>query len=352
MSDNLAQRSVRSVTWNILESGITTALNLAQFVILARLLPVETFGIYASANATVTLVFSVAYFGLGGAFLYRTPETEDIERASATMFTLKLILTILFGILLLSGILIFADPQQSELRIALLVVTATTALNHQAHTAQSILVRRVQHGRLAILSTVEEVLATSASIGLALSGVTLWALLIRNIITPVVNLVGLYVWRPVWRPRLSWDPAGMRYFLSFGFRTMVTQWLYTALDNLDDIWTGAFLGSESLGFYSRAYRLARMPSVLITGPVSNVAGGTYAELKDQRKTLSSAFILTNLAMVRSGFFLAGVIALIAPEVVALLLGEKWLPMVGAFQLMLIYALFEPMKRTISNLYLS
>jgi O-antigen/teichoic acid export membrane protein len=41
--------------------------------------------------------------------------------------------------------------------------------------------------------------------------------------------------------------------------------------------------------------------------------------------------------------------LIAPEFVYYLLGEKWLPMVFTFQLMVVYCLFDPLLVTASNL---
>jgi O-antigen/teichoic acid export membrane protein len=128
--------------------------------------------------------------------------------------------------------------------------------------------------------------------------------------------------------------------------------LSEALDNLDDIWTGAYLGNNALGYYSRAYAFATYPRRLLAMPVNMVAGGAYAELKADRPRLSRAFFQTNSLLVRLGFLMGGLLALIAPEFVRLALGDKWLPMVPAFRLMLIFTLLDPLRTTIGSLYVA
>jgi O-antigen/teichoic acid export membrane protein len=242
--------------------------------------------------------------------------------------------------------LLFSDQG----RLALLVLIATAAGMHLAQTPRMILTRRVMHRRLALLQLLDALLTAVVSLGLASRGITLWALLASNIVTLFLNIVLLYVWRPVWRPRFAWSSQRVRYFLRFGSSNLVSAILAQALDRVDDLWAGFMLGETSLGFYSRAYRFATYPRSLLADPIRLVAAGTYAELKDDRKRLSKSFVRTNAFLVRTGFFLGGLIALVAPEFIRLALGEKWLPMLDAFRLMLVFTLFDPMQATVANLF--
>jgi O-antigen/teichoic acid export membrane protein len=165
-------------------------------------------------------------------------------------------------------------------------------------------------------------------------------------------VVLLHIWQPVWKPRLTWMQPVVRYFLDFGSKNFTSVLLSQVLDQFDDVWAGLFLGKTALGFYSRAYAFATYPRVMLADPIRLVAGGTYAELKHDRRRLSEAFRRTNLFMVRSGFLLAGLITLIAPEFIRIVLGEKWLPMLDAFRLMLVFTLFDPMLNTVANLFIS
>jgi O-antigen/teichoic acid export membrane protein len=183
---------------------------------------------------------------------------------------------------------------------------------------------------------------------LAWQGATLWALLATDVVTLLLSIVLLYLWRPVWRPRLAWAASTIRYFLHFGSRAFTAHALLTLLDRLDDLWTGISLGEVPLGYYSKAYSFATYPRSILAAPLNSVAAGTYAELKLDRKRLSQAFFRTNALLIRSGFFLGGILALVAPEFIRIFLGAKWLPMLDAFRLMLVYTLLDPIKITVAS----
>ena len=102
----------------------------------------------------------------------------------------------------------------------------------------------------------------------------------------------------------------------------------------------------------RAYTFATYPRRLLAMPVNAVAGGAYAELKGDRPGLSRAFFSSNALLVRSGFLLGGLLVLVAPEFTRLALGERWLPMVPAFRLMAVFTLLDPIRVTVSSLFVA
>ena len=342
---NLARRSITSAAWNIGVNSARVIVLVVRSILLARLLPVEIFGVYAFASSVVGITAVLPQFGMRDAFLHRAPETRNEEQIAAVHFTIKLMLTLVWAAALVVFSLVFTS---GEVQTALLLLTATSFGVHLAQTPRLILTRRVVHRRLALMRLADAILSTSLALSLAWRGVTLWALLISDLATLVVTVFALYIWRPVWRPRLEWSPQVVRYLLRFGSRSFLADALLKALDKVDDLWTGLFLGETALGFYSRAYRFATYPRVVLALPINLVAGGTYAELKGDRLRLSKAFFRANAFLVRSGFFVGGLLALVAPEFIRLALGEKWLPMLDAFRLMLVYTLLDPIKITVAN----
>jgi O-antigen/teichoic acid export membrane protein len=346
---SLVKRSVTSVGWNVAVSIIQVLVGFGRSVLLARLLPVEVFGIYAFAGSIVVLSSVLPGFGMGGAFSHRSEATKDEGEAAAVHLTLELIFVTAWMALLMGGALVFTTGQT---RLALLVLTFTQGGVLLTNTPSLILVRRVVHRRLALLQALNIVLSAVTAVLLAWGGVELWALLSTDVITLVLSVFLLYIWRPVWRPRLTWSPPAMRYFLQYGSRNLLAQGLLRALDRVDDLWTGAYLGETAMGLYSRAYAFATYPRMILAQPVNRVAIGTYAEVAENRRRLSQAFFRTNALLIRSGFFLGGILALIAPEFIQILLGTKWLPMLDAFRLMLVFTLFDPIKATVANLFLA
>lgn len=344
---SLGRRAVTSISWNLGANLVKVLILLVRSILLARLLPVETFGVYALATAIVTFSGIVPQWGMAGAFLHRSPETADEERAAAVHFTLRLVTTSLWAAALILGALALAG---NPLRTAIVVLTLAYASIYLTDTPRTLLGRRVQHRRLALLDLAAAAATTVVAVALAEAGYGLTSLLATDLVTGLVLAIGLYVWRPVWRPRLLWARDAIRYYLHFGSRTMTEAALTEALDTVDDLWIGAYLGNQALGLYSRAYAFATYPRRLLAMPVNAVAGGAYSELKGDRPRLSAAFAATNALLIRSGFLLGGLLILVAPEFTALLLGEKWLPMVPAFRLLAVFTLLDPLRATVSSLF--
>ena len=229
MSNNLARRSVTSVGWNV-ASGMTGMVVLfVRSVLLARLLPVDVFGVYTGAGALVILTSVFATFGMGGAFLHRSVETEDEQQAASVHFTVKLIFTFAWAAFMVAFAMLYADGGR---RTALIVLTLTQVGDELTQTSRLILVRRVVHRRLAVLQFLDAIFTTLVSVGLALLGVTLWALLATDVVSMVLGIAGLMIWRPIWRLRLAWQSAIVRYYLRFGSRNVVAGLLLMSLDRV------------------------------------------------------------------------------------------------------------------------
>jgi O-antigen/teichoic acid export membrane protein len=342
---SLAQRSVSSVTWNVATNLIILPVGLVQSILLARLLPVEYFGIYAGVIALTELVNQIFEFGLNDAFIHRAPETENEEHAVNVLFTLRFVFYAARAALLLAvAFVLFTGLRQ----LALAVIAATGFVTGLASIPGLILIRRVEHRRLAVMGLTNALLVAVFSIYIAATSASIWALLISSIITLLWTIILFHLWRPIWRPRFVWDRRVIRYYFSFGSRAQVGRILDRVLDTIDDLWANIFLGDLALGYYSRAYKFATYPRAILNAPVEMVASGTYAELKGDRKRLSKAFFRVNALMVRSGFLLGGWLFVIAPEFIRLLLGDQWLPMLDTFRLMLVFTLLDPLKDTIAN----
>ncbi|GAB4398357.1 MAG: lipopolysaccharide biosynthesis protein [Anaerolineales bacterium] len=344
---NLAQRGVHAISWNIITNLLKAVVLLGRSIFLARLINVDAFGVYGFASSLIMFSIPLANFGLEHAFLHRAPESEDEDSAAAVHFTLKLLFLAVWSAALIGTALLFLEGAR---QIATIAMTLAYSLIHLGQTPRFVLIRRVIHRRLALLNLLNAIVTTIAAIGLAYAGFGLWALLATDFITGALTILFLYVYKPVWLPRLRWNMPQVRYFLGFGAKSLTASTILQALNELDDLWTGIYLGNTALGLYSRAYTFATYPRQVIAAPIESVSGGIYAELKTQRARLSRAFFATNALMVRVNFIFAGWLALIAPEFIRLVIGEKWLPMLTAFRLMMFFILLDPLKLVTGNLF--
>ncbi|MBN1953991.1 MAG: oligosaccharide flippase family protein [Anaerolineae bacterium] len=349
---SIGQRTVRSTAYTVTASIIQTGVQFARSIILARVLDVDVFGIYAFAASWIVATRMLGQFGLGDALLHRARESEG-EIALRVHFTLSLIFSVLWALALAAASPILIPDTMPDVTLTVLwALIAAEFFGQLTYTANSLLVKRVVFRRISLINVAVTVVATVAALILAWQGFGVWSLVATDIAKAVVLVVGYYIYRPVWRPRLGWSKKIVRYFLSFGRRSFLASLLLRALDRIDDLWSGFFLGEMALGYYSRAYRFATYPRSILASPLNSVASGTYAELKDKPKRLAQAFFRINALLVRTGFLLAGLLALVAPEFIRIVIGSKWLPMLTAFRLMLVFTLLDPIKATVASLFVA
>lgn len=345
----LARRIIESSLWATAANAAAVCVILVRSIVLARLLPVEVFGVYAFAATVVGLTAVAARFGLDGALLHRSDETRDESRAAAVHFTLTASFSILWAAGLIAGASVFSE---GDFLLALLVLTGSQIGTHLASTPRTLLQRRVTHRPLAWLRISGAVISTGIALGLARAGHGLWALLMIDATAAALSLIVLYLWRPVWRPRLLWDARAVRYFLSFGARNLLGRLLEEALRRIDKLWIGVMMGQPALGLYSRSDAYSHAPVAFFSRPLSSIAPGVYAELKGNRLQLSRTVLRIAAVLFRSSCLFAAVVGLIAPELILFLIGDKWLPMVDSFRILLVAFVFESVGRTFSELLLA
>lgn len=345
---SIAQRSIRSSSYNITASILQTIIIFFRAVLLARLLEPATFGSYKFLFSIVVWSGVLPNFGMVSALIHRSPESEG-ENALRVHFTLTATFNIIWavGLLLLSRL--FVSP---EFLFPFLAIVITQFVDNLGQTARGILIRSVRFRRLALLNIASTLLGSVVAVAMAYFGFGIWSLVATDVAPAVLTFLSFYIINPIWQPRLGWLKDTARYLLKFGSKTFLAGTLLSTLDHIDDIWTGFVLGDTPLGFYSKAYQFATYPRNLLANPLNSVATGTYAHLKDDMHRLSQAFFRVNALLARSSFFLGGLLALIAPEFIRIVLGAKWLPMLDAFRLMLIYTLLDPLKITVANLFTS
>ncbi len=330
-------------------TSLAAGLAFGRAVALARMLPVEAFGVYALAVSLVTWSGYLGTLGLSGALLHRAPETENEERAAAVHFTLTAALTLAWGAAMAAIAAIAAD---GPLRLALVALTLTACAANLAETPRTLLVRRVEHGRLAAAEVLGTVASIAAAVPVAIAGGGLLALVAGDLAIAFTSIAVLYLWRPVWRPRLTDPRSEARYFLRFGAQATATSLLAVSLVRLDKVWTGLALGQVQLGYYSRAAVFAGYPQQVLLAPIESVARGGFAEIAHDRARLSRAFLRAGALVTRAACGVAGALALAAPELVTLVLGARWLPMVPAFRVLLLAAVLAPLRVLLSSLFVA
>jgi PST family polysaccharide transporter len=348
---DIARRTAGGSIYSISASAVTILLGFIRSTLLLRLLLPEHFGVTTLALLYLGLVSQIFGFGYDGAFIHRKDGDENLR---TTYFTLRVGSTILGALVtgLLIPVLMIIYPDEPQLAPVLLAYAGLSILKGLNAPQETILIKRLAFREISVMDVASSIVMTIVAPLMAWQGFGLWSIVGERAAGTFTRFTLMYiVYRP-WRPRLGWQKNLVRWFFSFGSRMWMSTNFTFIIDHFDDWFVGTFLGSGPLGIYSRAYQYARYPRKVVANPILQVFFPAFSRLQDDRQRLSRAFFRAASLMLRLGGLFSLLLIFTAPQFIPLLFGDKWLPMVTVFQLMIIYTLLDPLSMGARNLLMA
>ena len=335
---NITNRTLTGFFWMSLGTGTHVVVQALVLIILARLLTPVDFGLVGAALIVVGFSLIFSQLGIGPAIV-QYPELK--QRHLRTGFTISLF----FGTLV-TGIIIFIAPAISAffrmdgLTPVIRLISFVFLVQGLSVVADSLLQRKLKFKWLAWVQIV------SFTIGYGVVGVSLaimkfgvWALAWAHLGQVILRFVMLLIVQP--HPKLpQFDRRSFNELIYFGGGfTMGRIGNYIAGQG-DNLVVGRWLGAEALGLYGRAYHLMAMPASLFGQILDKVLFPAMAKVQDQPKRLKKAY--------RRGVALIALLVLpisvtsvvLAPELIHVILGPKWVEVIVPFQIFAIGMLFR------------
>lgn len=327
---NLKAKALRGVLWNLVEVVGTQGTAFLVFVLLARLLVPEAFGLVALAGTVITVLTIFVEAGFSTAIV-RAEVVTDEKLDTAFWIGIGVALSFVLGLSLAAGgvAALYGTPDLAPVLRALAWILLFGSVS-AVHTA--LLVRKLEFRAKALRRLVAVVAGGVAGVVLALLDYGVWALVGKQAVEGLVDC--LVVWRTSpWRPRLRVSRAEARELFSFG-KNMVGSSLVTFLNrSADDAIIGLFLGPVALGHYAVAYRANVAVTEVALRATSRTAMPVFSRLQGEPERLREAFYsaLELAALVACPVFLG--LSATAPELCLTLFGAEWAPSVRPMQLL-------------------
>lgn len=323
-SNDLGRRVVNGATYTFLGIFLRTAMTLGSTAVLARLLTPADFGYIAMATVVTELAALFSNFGFSSLLIQRKVISRlHLDTVFWTSLALGVLLTLAVLALSFPSRWIFSDPLVGDL---LMLLSLTFLIGNLSVVHQSILARLMQFRTTFWVSIGVVAIRILAAIGFASQGFGVWSLVAGAIAGSLagVTLSALVV--PYW-PRLRFSSA----YLMSTWRTSASYFgsgmLYYVSMNADLFLIGRSLGAGSLGFYQNARSLTDEVRARIAMPLQRVLFPAFSAMQTERARLQDS-------VRRSGRILAAIIcpigvglAAVSEELVPVLYGEQWLPMV-------------------------
>ncbi len=334
-----------NIAWSIVTRWGSKLIGMINMIVLARILTPDDFGIVAMATIVMMLLDSMTQVGV---HLYVLRQKGDNPRIFNTGWTVQLIQALVIAIVLFSIAPLvaefFGEKALTNIIYCLAVIKLILGLqNFGIYIAQKQLDFKLDF----TLSTSSRLTYMIAAIGFALWLENYWAIIWGQACAAIISVFlsyKLHEFRPKfqlyqWRKLLSFSSATIP--LSIG----------RFVSNQSDVTIVGKLGStELLGQYNIASSLASLFTKELMMPVIKGIIPNLSKLKGSPELPVTLRMIITLALY--AFLPLGVgLSLVSPELVTVILGDKWLAVTPILAWLSIYAMLSGLSMFMSEQFL-
>ena len=339
---DLRQKVLSGLRWSAGARFLGQLITWAITIIVMRLLTPGDYGLMAMAGVFIAFLMMLNELGLGAALIQKQEIDETTLRQTFGM--LWVINFCLFLILLLIAPLIGSFFHEQRIVPIVRLLSIQFIMMPFAIIPQSLITREMNFKGISIVDFVSAIAGSAITLILALSGLGVWSLVWGSMAIIVSRTIGLNVISSYLHiPIFSFK--GMAQTITFGGYVTISRILWGFYTQADTFIIGKLLGKELLGFYSVGVTIATLPMEKVSGIINQVAFPAFSRIQNDSKMAASHFLKAVRVMSFLAFPVLWGMSSIAPELVAVLLGDKWRLAVVPFQLL---SLVIPI-RMISNL---
>lgn len=326
---SLRARALRGGVWLLLGDAAAKAGGLLKVAVLGRLLSPVDFGLIGIATIVLKGLEQVSEPGFTAALIQRP---GDIRPFLDTVWTTQIVRSLVLAAAVVAGAPLagwFFDAPDA----VAVVRSAAVVLVLRGFTNPAVVHLRkdLEFRRQVVWRSTGMLAGLLVGIPAALAWRNVWAL-VASVIAAQAADTALSYWAVPYRPRLRFDLRGARTLMAYG------KWVFWANVaafvglQADSIAVGKMLDTTALGFYQMAYGLAMIPTLAISTQVRGVLFPAFSKMAGV-EAHRRAFLAAMRPVAALILPVACVLTAFGEPMIQVVLGNRWLAVVPAFQLL-------------------
>ena len=347
--ESLSKRVVRGGIWVFALRFTNRGLGFIRTIILARLLVPADFGLLGIAMLAIATLETFSQTGFGAALIQKKDNVESYLDTAWTVSVIRGI--VLFLILFLSAPVIAKFFNSPQATLIIRVIAVSTLLSGFRNIGILFFQKELEFNKQFFYELSGTLVDLTVAITLAFILRNVWALVWGGLAANFVRLFMSYIIQP-YRPRIKFEKEKFQELFVFGRWVVGSGILVFLITQGDDIFVGKMLGVTALGLYQMAYLISNLPATEITKVISQVAFPAYSKLQDELPKLREAYLKVLQLTAFISIPLAGGIFILAPEFTQIFLGDKWMPVVPALQVLALWGMIRSLGATTGAVFQS
>ena len=343
----LSQRVVKGGFWVFFLRIINRGFGLIRLIILARILSPNDFGLMGIALLTMSTLETFSQTGFQQALIQKKENIKSYLNSAWTVLILRgFVLFVILYFIAPYAAVFFNTPEAKPI---IRVIGFSILFQAFTNIGITYFKKELEFNK----EFIYQFSGTLADFVVAVTAVLIlrnvWALVFGLLAGNMVRCFVSYFIHP-YRPHLSSDLGKAKELFGFGKWILGSSILVFLITQGDDIFVGKLLGVTALGYYQLAYRISNMPATEITHVISQVTFPAYSKLQDNIPKLREAYLKVLQVTAFLSFPIAGLIFVLAPDFTKIFLGEKWMPMAPAMQVLVFAGLLRSIQATTGAIF--
>jgi PST family polysaccharide transporter len=338
---------IEGTSWNVASQISVQVLAIGVTIVLARLLNPEDFGVVAIANVFFGFAYLFADLGMGMAVIQRSQVDDEYL---STAFWASVIAGLGIAIIYSAAapaISWFYD--KDILRSIVLLSSAGFILGSLTSVHTSMLRKRLEFDKIALIGITSKVISGISSIGIALLGFGIWSLVLGGLIAQVLMIP--FVWYLVrWTPRLAFSKRCFKDMFGFSSNLLAFNFFNYFARNFDNLLVGKVLGAQTLGYYSLAYNVMLKPLTYISWSIGTVLFPVLSSIQTDKERVRLAYLRVVRSISLITFPMMTGLMIVSREFVLALYGPKWEPVVLPLQLLCAVGAMQSIGTTVGTVF--
>ena len=329
----LDRSALAGAAWSSGAKWSTQIFAWAGTVLVARILTPADIGLLTVAGVFIAVVLILSESGIGATVLMlRELSVEETRQLNSVSVILGVGASVFTAVMAHPLGLFFRAPQ---LPPVLTLIGLTFLIKSFQTIPAAILRRNLRFRTAALIDVVRGLVVPVVTLIGALIGLRYWALAIGNVVGAVIT-AGLTIYAsPVSFRRPDFAKLGP--VLNYSRHLLVSRLAWVTYSNGDFAVAGRRLSMSSVGDYGMAWTLATSPIEKVTMVVAEVTPPIFSAAQHDRAALRRYFLNFSELLSCLTIPAATGLALIAHDLVTVVLGPKWVGVAAPLALLAVYA---------------
>ena len=342
-------KTIKALAWSFFSNTWTKIISFIISIILARLLEPEEFGVVGITLAIIAILKTISNLGFSSALI----QVKKIEKGMySTVFWFNIICSlVLYFLLFILANSISVYFEINELTLLIRILGLILLLDALSIIQRTYLKRKLDFKSIATTNIISDLTGGTLGVISAFNGLGVFALIVQHIVR---SLTGFFVFWYLsdWRPKFIFKVKQLKQLFSFSFFKFIDSISRTFFEKITVFFVGGVFDTKTLGYFSRSQSFSSFIMQTVTMPITNVMFPHFSKLQDNIQKLKKHLIFSNNTI---AFIVTSIVTVLyfwGGEIIILLFGDKWLPSVPIFKILIIAALFKPITTIQSSTILA